>query len=279
MRRRRLVVEAGLVTLLAAGLTTVGRPAVERNAASLRALPLIRAGVGPAAEAAWLPCGDGEIPAARLDVAAAGLPIAVALRQDCLAGLESLTRRSSSATDALWAGIALERQGRHADALDAWRDAGVSQYFSNVAILRTAPGRDLTRRFARYILELEGDDWRAALEVGKQLREVDPEGAVDVLQRASAIAPAESGIALELGVVYTRLGRHDAAAEAYGRAADLDPRSVEAWQGLGESAYYAGDARLALDAFERVRALVGESAPLTFWLDRARAAVTAMKGR
>jgi tetratricopeptide (TPR) repeat protein/GTPase SAR1 family protein len=65
-------------------------------------------------------------------------------------------------------------------------------------------------------------------------------------------APDAPAVHVALGEVRSRRGRDDAAVEAFGRAVDLSPQSVDGWLGLGESLVRLGRYEPAREALRKV---------------------------
>jgi tetratricopeptide (TPR) repeat protein len=82
-----------------------------------------------------------------------------------------------------------------------------------------------------------------------RLRTGDTRGAVDALSQALALDSELPRAAYNLGVAYTRLGRHDDAIAAFERAVVRDAADVKAWSNLGRLLEMRGDATRALAAY------------------------------
>jgi tetratricopeptide (TPR) repeat protein len=88
----------------------------------------------------------------------------------------------------------------------------------------------------------------------------DPD-AEDALKRAAARAPADAEIPYDLGRIYYQTGRHQAAAESFRRATELDPRAYRAWDNLGLATEALGDVALAQQHYLKALALVHKDHP------------------
>jgi Flp pilus assembly protein TadD len=108
-----------------------------------------------------------------------------------------------------------------------------------VALLRAAPGGGQR-------------DADIQAKLGAALRDADDlRGAAVALERARALGDANPERANDLGVVYARLGRPDAARGEFQRLLAIDPQSAGTWNNLGVLELTTGRLADAADAFRR----------------------------
>jgi tetratricopeptide (TPR) repeat protein len=88
----------------------------------------------------------------------------------------------------------------------------------------------------------------------------DPD-AEETLKRAAARAPADAEIPYDLGRIYYQTGRHQAAAESFRRATELDPRAYKAWDNLGLATEALGDVAQAQQHYLKALAIVHKDHP------------------
>ncbi len=79
--------------------------------------------------------------------------------------------------------------------------------------------------------------------------------AIDAMQTAVALSPADASLRIALGQVQASAGRTDDAIASFREACDRQPASVEAWYLLGATHYGNGRLDEALPALERAHAL------------------------
>jgi len=112
-------------------------------------------------------------------------------------------------------------------------------------------------------IPIDDPDYVQALKVKAKalyLLRRDP-AAEDALKRAAARAPADAEIPYDLGRIYYQLGKHQAAAESFRRAIELDPRAHKAWDNLGLAAEALGDVVQAQQHYLKALALVHKDHP------------------
>jgi hypothetical protein len=103
--------------------------------------------------------------------------------------------------------------------------------------------------WARAVAHYPGEaSYRHSLSVAR-FRSGDSVGAIEDLSRALELDPELPRAAFNLGVAYTRLGRHDEAIAAFERAVVRDAADVKAWSNLGRLLETRGDATRALAAY------------------------------
>lgn len=84
--------------------------------------------------------------------------------------------------------------------------------------------------------------------------------AIELLSRASSLAPHAAIVQYHLGQTYSASGQFPTAVEAYRRAIALDATLLEAWQNLGVALERSGDLAAAVDCMTQACALRPESA-------------------
>ena len=108
----------------------------------------------------------------------------------------------------------------------------------------------------RRVVEVEPDHLRAAHYLGLCLIALeDYEGAVDVLEPASASHPDEQDLRMDLGVAYLLLGNDSFAAHTLGAAVEALPESARAQYYLGATLSRLGDCDLAARHLAEARRL------------------------
>ncbi|MBY0496813.1 MAG: sulfatase-like hydrolase/transferase [Cyanobacteria bacterium] len=158
-------------------------------------------------------------------------------------------------------GIDLFRQGRLAEAMDAYR-----------AVLARRPTMGLAYRRLAFLQWQAGDrgtaiatlkDGRGKLgadldldvRLGTYLAEAgSPSEAVRLLERVTAADPGNTEALNALGIAYARGGAGDKAIAAFTRVLSLDPRDVYALENIGAVHLQRGDLNAARDAFTRAAA-------------------------
>jgi hypothetical protein len=136
-----------------------------------------------------------------------------------------------------------------------WRRAGVG---TAVALLVAVIGVDATLApswrdevtfWTAAVTRYPGEASYHQSLAAARLRTGDTRGAVDALSQALALDSELPRAAYNLGVAYTRLGRHDDAIAAFERAVVRDAADVKAWSNLGRLLEMRGDATRALAAY------------------------------
>jgi hypothetical protein len=129
--------------------------------------------------------------------------------------------------------------------------AGVGIVVALVAV-NTAAGRvwrDEVGFWERAAAHYPGEaSYRHSLGAAR-FRAGDSIGAIEDLSRALALDPELPRAAFNLGVAYTRLGRHDEAIAAFERAVIRDAADVKAWANLGRLLEARGDVTRALTVY------------------------------
>lgn len=109
--------------------------------------------------------------------------------------------------------------------------------------------------------------WHYLLGWTEQQR-ADLEAARVHLDRAAALAPGDAAAWIRLGEVLLGLDRGPTAAEAFAKAAELEP-SAAAWFGRGRAAALAGETRRAVTHFEKALELESDATSIHYPLAHA----------
>ncbi|MBA7674230.1 MAG: tetratricopeptide repeat protein [Calditrichaeota bacterium] len=147
-------------------------------------------------------------------------------------------------------GMAFARDGDLRQAAEAFRKA--QAYNPDDARYTTALRKIVADKFNEANRLLRGRDWESALEIYKEVVELDPtfektyywmarsyrmlgdnEAALKTLDRAIEIKPDYTAAYVEKGNILRRDGRSEEAKAVYRQALSLDPKSDKAWVGLG----------------------------------------------
>ena len=147
-------------------------------------------------------------------------------------------------------GMAFAREGNQRQAAEAFRKA--QAYNPDDARYTTALRKIVADKFNEANRLLRGRDWESALEIYKEVVELDPtfektyywmarsyrmlgdnEAALKTLDRAIEIKPDYTTAYVEKGDILRRDGRSEEAEAVYRQALSLDPKSDKAWVGLG----------------------------------------------
>ncbi len=106
------------------------------------------------------------------------------------------------------------------------------------------------------------DGWLAASHIAMARK--DPEGALEAIDRAAAIDPAQLRFRIQHAQCLLALGRRAAALEAARGAALLAGKDAAAWDAVGTICSFAADQRGALEAYDRAVALAPEESQFAF---------------
>jgi tetratricopeptide (TPR) repeat protein len=143
--------------------------------------------------------------------------------------------------------------------LQQWRDAVASEPKSDtahtglgLALLQTGDSDAARDEFERAI-ELNAKNWMAPFQLGLLLRETDADRAMDLLARASRLAPPTERTAplIADGDLLLASGDAVAAKRAYRRAIADSPFIIEAHVGLAKALEALGDRKGALAEYRR----------------------------
>jgi tetratricopeptide (TPR) repeat protein len=145
------------------------------------------------------------------------------------------------------------------DGVAAQPELGVAEWFGLGAALELEAPREARDAYRR-ALELDPFHADAHLALGRLLLEAGLKAPAEAHARAArASAPDDARAACDHGLALERLGEHARAAEAYRRAADLDPRRRDAHLGLSRVLQLLGDGPGVLRALAALRRLGEES--------------------
>jgi len=147
-------------------------------------------------------------------------------------------------------GMAFAREGNLRQAAEAFRKA--QAYNPDDARYTTALRKIVADKFNEANRLLRARDWESALEIYKEVVELDPtfentyywmarsyrmlgdnEAALKTLDRAIEIKPDYTAAYVEKGNILQREGLSEEAEAVYRKALSLDPKSDKAWVGLG----------------------------------------------
>lgn len=115
-------------------------------------------------------------------------------------------------------------------------------------------------RFAELTVQLRPDDVRSWLLLAETQRQQNLTKAIEALQQAKRLDPANPDIWFTEGSLALRNGKPAEALKLLRRGLELDGRNSGAFFDLGNANLLLGDSRAALIAFERASALRGD-----FW--------------
>jgi tetratricopeptide (TPR) repeat protein len=147
------------------------------------------------------------------------------------------------------------RQTASERARRVWRRAGVGVAAALLAAVVSVDAglarswRDEVTFWAVAVARYPGEAAYHQSLAAARLRAGDAPGAIDALSQALALDPELPRAAFNLGVAYTRLGRHDEAIAEFERAVVRDAADVKAWSNLGRLLELRGDATRALAAY------------------------------
>jgi tetratricopeptide (TPR) repeat protein len=147
-------------------------------------------------------------------------------------------------------GMAFTREGNLRQAAEAFRKAQANN--PDDARYTTALRNIVADKFDKANRLFRGRDWESALEIYKEVVELDPtfektyywmarsyrmlgdnEAALKTLDRAIEIKPDYTAAYVEKGNILQREGLSEEAEAVYRKALSLDPKSDKAWVGLG----------------------------------------------
>ncbi len=122
-----------------------------------------------------------------------------------------------------------ENAGRHDQAMAVRRQEGASGAY-----------RDPPDRWLDGLITHCYDPYRLALEAGERSRRGNVESAIDLLQRAVALDPADTAARYQLGNLYFEQRRIDEAIEAFRRCTVDDPGFADGWGKLSAAIAQTG---------------------------------------
>ncbi len=128
----------------------------------------------------------------------------------------------------------------------------------------------VSRAFPQVGEERAACDEPAALRTRAELRakQGDPQGAIDDLTRALALAPDDPTLYMARGWVYSVVGRDKDALADQRRAVELAPTEATAWSNLARCLTEVGEVQAAAQAYDRALAIDGRLAVI--WSNRGR---------
>jgi tetratricopeptide (TPR) repeat protein len=155
-------------------------------------------------------------------------------------------------------GIELHRQGRSAEAAQAYRRVierrpDMALAYRRLAFIQWEAGatRDAIATLGESLAKL-GPDLDTEIRLGTYLAETGAvDAAVPMLEKAAAADPERTDALNALGIAYARAGRHAEGLHAFERILQIDPRDAFALENLGTVHLQRGDLREAAAAFTR----------------------------
>jgi tetratricopeptide (TPR) repeat protein len=158
-------------------------------------------------------------------------------------------------------GEALRALHRFQDAANAYQraiqlDPHQADAYSNLSLVLRAHGQfEQAAAAARRAVEIRPDFPNGYLNLGTALVDSDPETAFQALNRAAQLDPRLAAAHCNLGLLLTRVGRHDEAIAACQRALSLEPNFIEALVNMSLAAINSERLDFAMDAARRAIAV------------------------
>jgi Flp pilus assembly protein TadD len=171
-------------------------------------------------------------------------------------------------------GIALEGQGRVDEAVSHFSEAvrikpDYAEAHSNLGVLLTGQGRfrEATSHFSKAV-QVKPEDPEIHYNLGFTLSRTGKlDEAINHLSRAVQIAPDHAEARTHLGAALAQQGNVGAAVGHFSQVVRLTPDSPEAHMNLSQAHWMLGDEKLAMEEYNKVRALDGELArELKAWM-------------